>query len=158
MQVLTAQKALAQLPCSHYIAHSRSYRTPPLGGMNQPSYINSVSHLRCSLPAEDLLYELQSIELLQGRRREESLWQARSLDLDLLIYGDDRITSDHLTVPHYDIAQRNFVIFPLLELAPNIIIPGIGRAADIAASLNRDDLVPVTAREMAMLSSVKPND
>ena len=139
-QLSAAREKLNHLPQSSLVACSASYRTPPLGGMNQPEYVNAVCHLRTDLSATMLLRQLQKIENQQGRQRSEKRWQARTLDLDLLLYSDEIIVSETLTVPHYAIAQRNFVIFPLLELDPEIAIPGLGKARDIAASLSFEGL------------------
>jgi len=152
-QVQAAQRKLTGLPNTCLLAHSKLYSTPPLGKARQPAYINGVSYLRTRLAAAELLVGLQQIERQQGRRRSAIRWQSRTLDLDLLLYGSEVIQTETLTVPHYAMAERNFVIFPLLELNPDLCIPGIGPLADIAASLSRDDLVAVEGTQAAFTGS-----
>lgn len=142
-QVLVAQHKLAGLPNTRLIANSSLYSSPPLGKADQPAYINGVSFLRTSLSARELLLGLQQIERQQGRKRSKLRWQSRTLDLDLLLHGSEIIQTETLTIPHYAMAQRNFVIFPLLELNPDVFIPGIGSAAEVAALLSREDLCAV---------------
>jgi 2-amino-4-hydroxy-6-hydroxymethyldihydropteridine diphosphokinase len=154
LQIVTAQNRLSKIPQTTCIAHSTYYRTPPLGAMLQPSYINAVSLLRSTLSAEEILAFLQDIENQHGRQRDKYRWQARTLDLDLLLYGEEVINSENLTVPHYAMTQRNFVIFPLLELNPEVIIPGAGKAAEIATMLNRSGLVAVTPDEMEAVRAI----
>ena len=155
--ILTAQSQLCQIPATSSISHSTCYRTKPLGGLSQPDYVNSVSRLKSALGAEEILWHLHIIEHEHGRRRGENRWQSRALDLDLLLYGDEIISSNRITIPHYAIAQRNFVIFPMLELNPDVVIPGIGKAADIATGLNHDNLIPVTAMEMTLAGTSHPH-
>jgi len=153
-QVLKAQQSLSELPESDLLASSKYYQTPPLGGLDQPHYINAVCHLRSQLSAFELLEHLQQIERQQGRQQGQhqgepkaARWQSRPLDLDILLYGDEIITAPGLVVPHYAMTERNFVIFPLLELTPDIVIPGVGRAAWVAGKLSREGLVEIAGSE-----------
>ncbi|MBY5993659.1 2-amino-4-hydroxy-6-hydroxymethyldihydropteridine diphosphokinase [Ferrimonas balearica] len=121
-QLRQAFDALAQLPDTTLVAHSSLYRSPPMAGMDQPEYLNAVAALDTALAPLALLDALQGIENAQGRERELR-WGARTLDLDLLIYGDQAFESERLTLPHYGLAERAFVLIPLFELAPDLVLP-----------------------------------
>ena len=97
-----------------------------MGPQDQPDYLNAVVALRTALPAHDLLIELQRIEHSHGRVRDGERWGPRTLDLDLLLYGQRIIESATLSVPHPGIAERSFVLWPLAELAPDLEVPGKG--------------------------------
>ncbi len=127
-QVRRAFDELAQLPHTELQAVSSLYRSPPMGPPDQPYYINAVALLLTALPPLDLLRELQHIERVHGRVRGVH-WGARTLDLDLLLYADQRIDSEMLSVPHPGIAARNFVLYPLAELVPELEVPGLGTLA-----------------------------
>lgn len=129
-QLERAFDALADLPGTSLIARSSLYRSAPFGPVAQPDFVNAVAKLQTSLGARALLGHLQAIESSQGRRREVP-WGPRTLDLDLLVYGAEVIDEPRLTVPHPGIVERNFVLLPLKEIAPELVIPGTGRVADI---------------------------
>jgi len=102
--------------------------TSPVGPGDQGAYLNGVCHIKTSLPARELLERLLAIERSCGRRRDPSTrWGPRTLDLDLLIYGDATIDEPGLTVPHPRLSDRTFVLQPLAELAPDLVIPGLAR-------------------------------
>jgi 2-amino-4-hydroxy-6-hydroxymethyldihydropteridine diphosphokinase len=123
-----AQQALADLPHTTLLAMSPLYRTAPIDATG-PDYLNAVALVQTTLPAHDLLHQLQAIE--QSRGRERSVRNApRTLDLDLLLYGDQVIGTHELIVPHPRMHQRAFVLRPLLDVAPHILIPGLGAAID----------------------------
>lgn len=122
-QLDKALDALAQLPASKLLARSSLYRSSPLGPADQPDYLNAVAMLDTALDAELLLEQLQAIELAQGRVRKDERWGPRSLDLDILLFGEQMIATSRLTVPHYDMHQRAFVLYPLAELAPELVMP-----------------------------------
>ena len=98
------------------------YRSAPMGDVEQPDYINAVACLTTQLAPIELLDALQTIEQQQGRVRNVR-WGARTLDLDLLLYGDEQLSLPRLTVPHYGMKQRSFVLVPLSDLAPQLILP-----------------------------------
>lgn len=123
LQVEAALAALANLPHSRLVKTSSFYRTKPLGPQNQPDYLNAVVKLETELAAEQLLDATQAIELNQGRQRKGQRWGARTLDLDLLLYGTQVIHSERLTVPHYDMKNREFMLYPLAEIAPDLHFP-----------------------------------
>lgn len=122
-QIYTAVEALKHISLTEFIIVSSLYRNPPLGPP-QPDYINAVAALDTSLPAEQLLEQLQAIEAQQGRMRSGKQWgEPRTLDLDLLLYGDTHIQTDKLIIPHPGLKQRNFVLYPLVEIAPHLQLP-----------------------------------
>lgn len=129
--VRMALDALARIPNTRLVRHSSLYRSAPMGPSDQPDYINAVAALEITLPALELMTELQTIERQHGRRRGAVKWGPRTLDLDLLLYGNERIEETTLTVPHPGIAERPFVLYPLSEIAPAIDIPGYGPLKDL---------------------------
>ena len=143
-QLQQAVTALSQLPQSQLAAVSSFYGSKPMGPQDQPDYVNAVAALDTTLPAETLLNELQRIELEQGRQRKDDRWGPRTLDLDILLYGEEILATPRLTVPHYGMHQREFVLYPLLELAPQLHIPGLGALADIAKQVPRNGLTILT--------------
>ncbi len=114
-----------------------------MGGLDQPDYTNAVALIRTSLPPEDLLTQLQLIETAQGRIRNGTRWSSRTLDLDLLLYGQQTIRSERLTVPHCGLHERNFVVFPLLEICPDCQIPGLGALQEISETLTLEGMTPL---------------
>jgi len=138
-QVRSAQKALKTLPMTQWVASSSLYKSPPMGPQDQPDYINAVVELETILSPHDLLDCLQQIEQQQGRVRARH-WGERTLDLDLLLYGDEIIADDRLHVPHPGIAQRAFVIYPLAEIDADIVIPEKGAISELLLSCPRDGL------------------
>nr|VFK23455.1 MAG: 2-amino-4-hydroxy-6-hydroxymethyldihydropteridinediphosphokinase [Candidatus Kentron sp. LFY] len=124
--VRSAFAALAGLPETTLLSTSMLYRTSPLGPIRQPDFINAVAAIRTPLAPLALLSWLQSIEHQHGRIRDGARWGPRTLDLDLLLYGDSRIVEDTLMVPHPGLCQRAFVLYPLYEIAPDLEIPGHG--------------------------------
>ena len=130
-QLKRALNALAQLPQTQLMAVSSFYRSKPLGPQDQPDYLNAAVEISTALSPLALLDELQRIENEQGRVRLRR-WGERTLDLDILLYGDEIIQSERLTVPHYDMHNREFVIVPLAEIAPNLILPNGQKLAELA--------------------------
>ncbi|MBI5041406.1 MAG: 2-amino-4-hydroxy-6-hydroxymethyldihydropteridine diphosphokinase, partial [Gammaproteobacteria bacterium] len=128
--VSTALRELATVTSTRVSTVSSLYRSAPMVGLgvpaDQPAYINAVARLETRLSAEALLDALQAIEARHGRVRSGERWGPRTLDLDLLLYGDARIDTPRLRVPHPGIAERNFVLYPLAEIAPELEIPGLG--------------------------------
>lgn len=114
--VETLQKSAKNLQVSPF------YGSKPLGPQDQPDYVNAVVKFETALQPIELLDWLQSIENEQGRVRLRR-WGERTLDLDILLYGDEIITSERLTVPHYDMKNREFVIVPLHDLSPELVLP-----------------------------------
>ncbi len=122
-QVNAAIAALGTIPDSRIVAVSSFYRTPPLGPQDQPDYLNAAVALETSLAPEALLDHTQRIELDQGRVRKAERWGPRTLDLDIMLFGDETIATPRLTVPHYDMKNRGFMLWPLFEIAPALRFP-----------------------------------
>ena len=122
-QVNAAIRALADIPDSRVVSVSSLYRTPPLGPQDQPDYLNAAVALETSLAPEALLDHTQRSELQQGRVRKAERWGPRTLDLDIMLFGDAIINSERLTVPHYDMKNRGFMLWPLFEIAPQLHFP-----------------------------------
>jgi 2-amino-4-hydroxy-6-hydroxymethyldihydropteridine diphosphokinase len=110
---------------------SQLYESEPMGPVDQPAFINAAAGFLTRDSAEALLGRLQSIESRHGRIRGGEQWGARSLDLDLLLYGGEFIQTDTLTVPHPGIAERNFVLLPLMDLDPALNIAGQGSVTEL---------------------------
>lgn len=123
-RVYQAFQALAAIPQTEFICHSPLYRSEPVGP-SQPDYINSVIALTTQLSPEDLLVALHAIEDAHGRCREVR-WGPRTLDLDILLFGDLIQNDAFLTLPHPRLQERSFVLYPLRDIAPNLMVPGLG--------------------------------
>ncbi|MDO9423821.1 MAG: 2-amino-4-hydroxy-6-hydroxymethyldihydropteridine diphosphokinase [Methylobacter sp.] len=130
-QIQAARTAITQITGVQELAFSSLYCSAPMGPQDQPDYVNAVIGIKTDLPPIDLLRCLQRIENDQGRVRKSERWGARTLDLDILIYGDQMIELPDLTVPHVGIAERAFVLYPLYEIAPQLQVPGKGAIADL---------------------------
>ena len=139
--------ALRQLPRTRFVAASSLYRTAPVGLRHQPDFINAVVALDAVSPAPTLLDDLFDIEARFGRSR--SVKNApRTLDLDLLLYGDETSDDPLLTLPHPRLHERAFVLAPLAEIAPELFIPGRGAVRELlarCADQQIEKLVPQTA-------------
>jgi 2-amino-4-hydroxy-6-hydroxymethyldihydropteridine diphosphokinase len=138
-QLQRAIYELAEIPATQLISCSGFYRSLPLGPPDQPEYINAVARLETSLSPLALLGELQQIENAHGRKRTLR-WGARTLDLDLLLFGMQIIDTPRLQVPHPGIPERNFVLYPLRELVPDLEIPGEGTLQELIASCSPEGL------------------
>lgn len=130
---------LRQIPGSRLLATSSLYRSAPLGPPGQPDYINAAACIETDLAPHALLSELQAIENQHGRIREVR-WGARTLDLDLLLFGNDEIQTTSLIVPHLELKNRNFVVIPLLELTPGLHLPDGKPLAALPVASNRAGL------------------
>jgi 2-amino-4-hydroxy-6-hydroxymethyldihydropteridine diphosphokinase len=118
-QVLTAFSELDSLPHTRVVKKSSLYRSAPLGHTDQPDFINAVARIETGLPAERLLAELQALEARHGRSR--SFPNApRTLDLDVLLYGEATLDLPRLKIPHPRMHERAFVLKPLLEISPEL--------------------------------------
>lgn len=128
---------------------SSLYRSPPLGPPDQPDYINAVAEIATDLSPEQLLLNLQGIEQRHGRIRGAEKWIARTLDLDILLYGDKIITMDGLVIPHCGLYERAFVLYPLQEIAPDDLeIPGHGMLSQLLANCEKGELAVVANNEI----------
>lgn len=122
-QLERAVVALQQLRETTLVQVSGFYGSKPMGPQDQPDYVNAVAALSTRLSAEDLLTELQQIEQEQGRQRKDERWGPRTLDLDILLFGNESIQTERLTVPHYGMKVREFVLYPLAELNSDLVLP-----------------------------------
>ncbi|MGV6989111.1 2-amino-4-hydroxy-6-hydroxymethyldihydropteridine diphosphokinase [Testudinibacter sp. P80/BLE/0925] len=138
-QLQSAVEALNALPQTEVTAVSSFYRSKPLGPQDQPDFINAVAAIETALSPLDLLDQLQHIEQRQGRIRLRR-WGERTLDLDILLYGDNIINNERLTVPHYDMHNREFVIVPLYEIATLLRLPNGEKLADLADKFKRHNM------------------
>lgn len=139
-QVSRAFDELQHLPQSRLLARSSLYRSDPLGPQDQPAFINAVAMLDTALAAEALLDALQAIEQRAGRVRKAERWGPRILDLDLLLYANQMIDTARLQVPHYHMHARSFVLYPLAELAPDLIMPDGTALHDLLAACPAEGL------------------
>lgn len=129
-QVSTAMDELARLHQSKLVKSSSLYRSSPLGPQQQPDFINAVVKMETGQAPSALLDELQRIEQRHGRTRTFH-WGPRTLDLDILIYGNLTMDTGSLTIPHPQLAHRSFVLEPLMEIAPYGEVPGLGQIAEL---------------------------
>jgi 2-amino-4-hydroxy-6-hydroxymethyldihydropteridine diphosphokinase len=134
-QLREAFSALDAISGSRLVARSPVYRSKPIGPADQPDYLNAVVELETRLEAEELLDQLQRIEQQQGRQRSRR-WGPRTLDLDLLAFGDQRVDTTRLRVPHPEIPNRAFVLVPLADLASDLELPGLGRVSRLLDALD----------------------
>jgi 2-amino-4-hydroxy-6-hydroxymethyldihydropteridine diphosphokinase len=126
------------------MAASGLYRNPPMGPPDQPDYVNAVAVVLTRIEPRALLSRFQEIERLHGRERSPSVrWGPRPLDLDILTYGLRVIDEPGLNIPHPGISERNFVLLPLLEIAPQLDIPGHGPVWRLAEGIDRSTLVRI---------------
>lgn len=139
-QIKSARKAILDHENIRELTFSNLYASAPMGPQDQPDYVNAVIAIMTCLTPLALLHELQAIEHAHGRIRGPQRWGARTLDLDLLLYGDQQINLPELTVPHPGIAERPFVLYLLLECAPDLFIPGKGKATDLLTTCPRAGL------------------
>ena len=138
-----AVATLRRLPQSRLLAHSPWYRSAAVGPGVQPDYLNGVAALRTTLAPRQLLRWLQRIERRQRRRRRR-IWGPRTLDLDLLLYGQRQVRQTRLIIPHPQLGNRSFVVQPLCALAPQLRLPDGSTLRELAARL--PPLSPTTGR------------
>lgn len=139
-QLRAALACLRREPGVAVLKESSFYRSPPLGPADQPDYVNAVASIRTTLEPLELLDVLKAIEAARGRVRNTTRWGPRVIDLDILLYGDTRIRTRRLEVPHPHLGERAFVVLPLHEIAPALTIPGCGRLQDLLAAVPRESL------------------
>jgi 2-amino-4-hydroxy-6-hydroxymethyldihydropteridine diphosphokinase len=135
LQVRTAFAALRSLPDSGFARCSPLYRSAPMGPSDQPDFVNAAAVILSRLDPHELMRNLQALEDAQGRRRDTPHWGPRVLDLDLLVLGSLVIDTPDLRVPHPGIAERNFVLFPLADIAPHLLVPGLGSVKKLLAEI-----------------------
>jgi 2-amino-4-hydroxy-6-hydroxymethyldihydropteridine diphosphokinase len=133
-QIERALTGLGRLPGTRLVLRSRLYGSKPFGPVAQPDFVNAVAGLLTTLDADGFFRELRALESALGRVRPRERWGPRVIDLDLLLFGAERRESGELLLPHPGIVERNFVLYPLAEVAPELTIPGRGRVRELAAA------------------------
>jgi 2-amino-4-hydroxy-6-hydroxymethyldihydropteridine diphosphokinase len=132
--------AITQLATVEFIACSSLYNSLPVGPQDQPNFVNAVLHIKTCLSPQDLLKALQNIENDHGRVRNRH-WGARTLDLDILLYGTDIIKEPNLQIPHTELSNRSFVLYPLAEIAAeDLFIPGKAHLSELLTDCQPDGL------------------
>jgi 2-amino-4-hydroxy-6-hydroxymethyldihydropteridine diphosphokinase len=144
-QAQRALDGLAELAACRIVAVSALYSNPPMGPQDQPDYVHAVAGLLTQLSAQELLGSLQELERSLGRERKAGdRWGPRVIDLDLLVFGTEQIVEENLTLPHPGISERNFVLFPLCDIAPTLKVPGQGKVELLAQQLGDTGLQRLT--------------
>jgi 2-amino-4-hydroxy-6-hydroxymethyldihydropteridine diphosphokinase len=142
-QVRFAVSRLEALAASRVVCVSPLYGSRAFGPIAQPDYVNAVVGALTQLDSHKLLADLLALEGSLGRPARHQKWGPRVIDLDLLIYGRERSCSGFLELPHPGMAARNFVLFPLADIAPDLHVPGLGRVAELAARVSRENIWPL---------------
>jgi 2-amino-4-hydroxy-6-hydroxymethyldihydropteridine diphosphokinase len=133
----TLRRAIELLGTRAQVVAISSFReTEPWGLEEQPAFLNAAAELETDLAPRELLGALLDVERSLGRSREGPRWGPRTIDLDLLVYADQAIDEPGLTVPHPHLHERRFVLEPLAELDPGLVVPGRGRVSDLLAKLD----------------------
>lgn len=145
-QIQAAIRELAQLADSQLLVVSPLYLSKPMGPRDQPDYVNAVACLSTDLSALALLDALQVLEQKHKRVRSRR-WGARTLDLDILLFAQQQIATARLTVPHIGITERNFVLYPLFDIAPDLLIPGFGKIAALLKQVSADGIEKLSVSE-----------
>ena len=139
-QAKQAINSLKTLPKSEFLQASSLYSSSPMGPQDQPDYINAVVAVKTELTPLELLDSTQAIEQEQGRVRKEERWGPRTLDLDIILFGDEVIDSERLTIPHYGMKEREFVLYPLAEIAPSLTLPDGTELSELLEKTDRKGL------------------
>ena len=139
-QVQDAYRRLGQLPLTRLILTSPLYASKPFGPVAQPDYVNAAAAVLTQLDPLALLYELRAIETAMGRPAQRERWGPRIIDLDLLAYGRERCSQPELTLPHSGIVERNFVLYPLAQITPDLELPGLGRVEQLKGRVTSEGL------------------
>jgi len=126
-QIICATQLIDHIPKTKVLQSSSLYRSKPVGNQDQPDYLNSVLKIDTQQLPHDLLTILEYLEAEQGRinKKEAERWGPRNIDMDILLYGDEVISDEVLTIPHKELPKRSFVLKPLAELDPHLTIPGV---------------------------------
>lgn len=144
-QAQQAIAALQQIPQTELTKCSALYSSTPMGPQDQPDYINAVAELSTELSAIELLDQLQRIEQQQGRVRKAQRWGPRTLDLDIILFADQVINNERLTIPHYGMHEREFVLYPLYEISPQLVLPDGTALSQLIKGCDKNGLHPITA-------------
>ncbi|USD64819.1 2-amino-4-hydroxy-6-hydroxymethyldihydropteridine diphosphokinase [Vibrio sp. SCSIO 43136] len=139
-QAQQAIEALKSIPNSRLVSCSSLYSSTPMGPSDQPDYINAVALIETELTPLQLLDCTQAIEQEHGRVRKDERWGPRTLDLDIILYGNEVLDSERLTIPHYGMKVREFVLYPLAEITPNLVLPDGTQLAKLLRQVDRNGL------------------
>jgi len=144
-QVLKAIEQLRALPPAQLrvVSVSSFYRTQPFGPVAQPDFVNGVVGVLTRLDPQALLQATRAIEAALGRPEVHEKWGPRVIDLDLLVYGREQVATPELTLPHPGIVERNFVLYPLADIAPDLDVPGLGRVAELKGRVPSEGIWPL---------------
>jgi 2-amino-4-hydroxy-6-hydroxymethyldihydropteridine diphosphokinase len=142
-QVRLAVSRLRALAASRVVCVSPLYGSRAFGPIAQPDFVNAVVGALTQLDSHKMLLELQALERSLGRPARHQKWGPRVIDLDLLSYGRERSCGGSLELPHPGMAERNFVLLPLADIAPDLHVPGLGRVAELAARVSRENIWPL---------------
>jgi 2-amino-4-hydroxy-6-hydroxymethyldihydropteridine diphosphokinase len=142
-QVRQALRGLAGLPQTLCVVVSRLYGSRPIGPVAQPDFINAVAGLVTQLPALELLRQLHKLEGQAGRPAVHEHWGPRVIDLDLLVFGREQCSSADLVLPHPGVVKRNFVLYPLADIAPDLEVPGCGPVRVLLPRVCADGVWPL---------------
>ncbi len=142
-KALDAIATLKTLPKSHWHNGSSLYSSKPMGPSDQPDYVNAVVAIDTELSPLELLNHTQQIEQEFGRVRKAERWGPRTLDLDILLYGNETIALPELVIPHYGMQERNFVLYPLADIAPNLVFPDGCSLNECLKSIEKDTLTMI---------------
>ncbi len=145
LQVARAFDACRGLRRSRLIACSRRYGSPPLGPVAQGDFVNAVAGVLTQLSPEELLAELRQLEQAMGRVAPRERWGPRRIDFDLLVHGGETRATGELRLPHPEIAWRDFVLYPLNDVAPDLEVPGVGRVAELLGKVENRGIKPLDA-------------
>jgi len=143
-QVNSAFAQLETLDSTRLMAASPLYQSAPLGPQDQPPFVNAVAGLLTQLDPRQLLQHLKQLESAMGRAAPVIRWGPRRIDFDLLVFGSQRIDEPDLIVPHPGVPERNFVLYPLRDIAPDLIVPGHGTVAQLAKQVGSAGLVSIS--------------
>lgn len=146
-QVESAFEALAGITDARLVLRSSLWRTQPLGPQDQPEFVNAAAGLLTTKSPRELLLDLQEIERRMGRTGPEVRWGPRLIDLDLLAFGQEQIDEPGLRLPHPGVHQRNFVLYPLSEIAEDLWVPGLARVRALLERVSGDGIERLAARE-----------
>jgi 2-amino-4-hydroxy-6-hydroxymethyldihydropteridine diphosphokinase len=139
-QLLRAAERIEQLPRTRLLLRSPLYASRPHGLIAQPDFVNAVVGLLTQLDAIELLGGLRLLERSFGRPEVHERWGPRILDLDLLVFGREVRNDPQLTLPHPGIVERNFVLYPLADIAPDLEVPGLGRVAELKGRVTSEGI------------------
>jgi 2-amino-4-hydroxy-6-hydroxymethyldihydropteridine diphosphokinase len=140
VQVRRAFAALATIPDTRLVRESSLYRSRPMGPVQQPDFINAAAGLLTRLEVGEFFSRLRGLERQLGRTPPRERWGPRRIDLDLLLFAQLRLDQPELQLPHRGIVERNFVLYPLAEVAPELPVPGCGPIAELLARVNPEGL------------------